>query len=94
MRKPKGRPHHFSKIGSFLSCDILFLQEHWLSDDHLKLLGGIAHKFLYTAVSGFSNADVLAGRPYGGCAILWRSGMSVTVNVININSRRMSCSYV
>jgi exonuclease III len=31
----------------------------------------------------------LAGRPYGGSAILWRSDLKATVKVIDTNSRRI-----
>ena len=58
------------------SCNVLFLQEHWLADDQLRTLGSIDDKFSYTAVSGFCNDDVLGGRPYGGSAILWQSDES------------------
>jgi hypothetical protein len=60
-------------IRSFMnSASIIMLQEHWLSDGQLYLLGYISDSFLYSGVSGFDNSEVLLGRPYGGCAILWR----------------------
>lgn len=69
--------------------NIIFLQEHWLADDQLQCIGDIDDTFLYTGVSGFDSSDVLAGRPYGGCAILWRSDLNAIVNVIDTNSRRI-----
>ena len=69
-------------------CDILLLQEHWLADVQLPDLGSINHMFLYHGVSGFGDKEVLIGRPYGGCAILWRSDINFPVNVIDIDSRR------
>jgi hypothetical protein len=69
-------------IRSFMnSASIIMLQEHWLSDGQLYLLGDISDSFLYAGVSGFDNSEVLIGRPYGGCAILWRSDLAVTVKV-------------
>jgi hypothetical protein len=57
-------------IKSLLSkTDILFLQEHWLSDDQLRLLGNINSNFVHARVSGFGNIEILSGRPFGGCAI-------------------------
>jgi exonuclease III len=44
---------------------------------------------MYSGVSGFDNSDILLGRPYGGCAILWRSDSNANVNVIDTNSRRI-----
>ena len=71
------------------SASIIMLQEHWLSDGQLYLLGDISDSFLYSGVSGFDNSEVLLGRPYGGCAILWRSDLAVTVKVVNTESKRV-----
>ena len=71
--------HKSGYIKSLLSkTDILFLQEHWLSENQLRLLGDIDFNFVYTGVSGFGNIEILSGRPLGGCAILWRSSSSVS----------------
>ena len=78
-------------IKSLLSkTDILFLQEHWLSDDQLRLLGNINSNFVHARVSGFGNIEILSGRPFGGCAILWRSSLSVSFEILSTNSRRSS----
>jgi len=53
-------------------CDILFIQEHWLSDAQLSIFNSINPEFTSCGVSGFGIDDVLSGRPYGGCAIVWR----------------------
>ena len=50
-------------------CDVFFLQEHWQSDKQLHDLNVLSPEHNATGVCGFSNDDVLAGRPYGGCAI-------------------------
>ena len=72
------------------SNDILLLQEHWLSDGQLPLLGNIDNNFAYTGVSGFGNREILTGRPYGGCAILWRSSLNFSVEFMSVNSNRVS----
>src|SRR5260221_1879449 len=54
------------------SCDLLMLQEHWLSEAQLSVLSDVDRNFLHTGVSGFDCSEILSGRPYGGCAILWR----------------------
>ena len=71
------------------NCAVLFLQEHWLSVDQLRLLNDIDAEFQCIGVSGFDNSDILSGRPFGGCAILWRSDLSVTVNTLPACSRRV-----
>jgi len=70
-------------------CDILLLQEHWLSEDQLHGLNTLSDDFVSVAVSGFGNDCVLAGRPYGGCAILWRKNLSLTATSVVTTSRRI-----
>lgn len=79
-------------IGSILDkCDILLLQELWLSAEQLAILGNVKSHVLFTGVSGFDRSEVLAGRPYGGCAILWHSNLLATVTPIDIDNRRVCC---
>ena len=44
-----------------------------------------------TGISGFSNDEVLSGRPYGGCAILWPANLTGSVHFVETNNRRL-CS--
>ena len=70
-------------------CDILLLQEHWLSDIQLPTLGDIKRNILYNGISGFDHNEVLPGHPYGGCAILWHYDLNLTVLSIAVDSRWM-----
>ena len=55
-------------------CDILFIQEHWLLEQQLEKVVSFLPGFTGTAISGMdSSSAVLRGRPFGGCAILWRN---------------------
>ena len=47
------------------NVDILFLQEHWLSDAQLSTISNIADNLSYTGISGFHNFDMLACRLFG-----------------------------
>ena len=40
-------------------------------------------------ISGFDQAEILRGRPYGGCAIFWKQNLNVTVSFIDSSSRRV-----
>ena len=57
------------------NVDILFVQEHWLSDSQLPDLGNVDNNISFSGVSGFDNSELLYGRPYGGCAFLWQSAL-------------------
>jgi len=77
-------------VCSLLSnCDILFLQEHWMSDDQLVMLDSISPSHHSVGACGFDCDSVLRGRPYGGCAILWRQGLFRDVIFVDCSSRRM-----
>lgn len=76
------------------TVSFIMLQEHWLLEGQLYVLGHISDSFLYSGVSGFDNSDVLSGRPYEGCAILWRLNLAVTVNVVNTDSKRVCAIHV
>ena len=43
------------------------------------------------ALAVFSNDEVLSGRPYGGCAILWPANLTGSVHFVETNNRRL-CS--
>lgn len=70
---------------------MLLLQEHWLSESQLVELGHINPRYFYHGICGFDNSDILLGRPYGGCAIFWRSDIVAVVETVNTGSRRLCC---
>jgi len=47
-------------------------------EEQCDILGNVHSDFLFTSVSAFDNS-VLAGHPYGVCAILWRSSIYARV---------------
>lgn len=68
---------------------VLFLQEHWLSEDQCILFNDWGSDVGYFSVSGFSNEKVLSGRPFGGCAIVWCSNDTIKMERVKLDSRRM-----
>lgn len=72
------------------SCDICFIQEHWLFQGQLNLLN-IDSDFLYAAVSGMESSKLLLGRPFGGCAILYKRALSSGISRLDSPSKRF-CS--
>lgn len=64
-------------------ADIVALQETWLFPDNLAFLGTIDENFEYVATSAIdTTAGPVRGRPYGGCAILYRRTAFEKVSVI------------
>jgi len=70
-------------------CDILFLQEHWLSESQLDGLSDVSCTQFASGISGFGCSDVPKGRPYGGCAIFWRRSLKFEIRPVMAGSRRV-----
>ena len=74
------------------SCDICFIQEHWLLHEQLNFLN-IENDFLSMGVSGMDSTKLLYGRPFGSCAILYRSSLLAHISCLDSPSKRF-CSAV
>lgn len=71
-------------------CDIIALQETWLTNEEIPFLNTISSDFSCTGVSAMdSSAGILRGRPYGGVALLWRCSVFVNVVVIECDNPRI-----
>jgi len=82
--------HKSSYVAKLLStCDILYLQEHWLADDQICTLANVCSSHNAIGVCGFDKTVVLRGRPYGGCAIFYRRSDACSVKIINTESNRV-----
>ena len=46
---------------------------------------------MYVGVSGMDDSFLLAGRPFGGCAILYRKSLSSCVTPLHSHSNRFLC---
>ena len=68
---------------------MLLLQEHWLSNEQLTKLDNIDTNFFSVGISGFTNHEILRGRPYGGCAILWRVDLKCVTESVSTTSNRL-----
>ena len=85
---------YVSRLLESAKVDILLLQEHWLSDAQMNVLNDVGSDFLNIGVSGFDNSEVLGGRPYGGCAIIWRSSLMVKIQPLVVPSRRLCAAII
>ena len=66
----------------FACCDLLLLQELCLLKSMFEKLCDIDSKVSFTATSAMDEWVELCGRPFGGCAILWRSNMKYKVKKV------------
>ena len=70
------------------SFDLCFIQEHWLLADQLHILSSF---HTAVSVSGVNSSEYVCGRPYGGCAILYRSSLSSCITPLTSISSRFLC---
>ena len=69
---------------------ILLVQEHWLLEEQFsKYQNDIGKGVMVHGVSGMDSATFLQGRPYGGCAIVWKMNDGVRVSPVHCPSRRV-----
>ncbi len=76
--------------------DIILVQEHWLLSNNLKRIKTALQVFTGIANSGVDEAKcVLERRPYGSCAILWRTGLTQLIKPIQVESlSKRICSII
>lgn len=75
-------------VSNFLiDCDICMIQEHWLFKEQFHCLN-ISDQFSSIAISGMVSSEFIVGRPFGGCAILYRKSLSESISTINSFSSR------
>ena len=67
--------------------DICLIQEHWLFADHLNELN-FHSDILSVGVSGMDSSVLLHGRPFGGCAILFRKSLIGSVSMLSTDAKR------
>lgn len=67
--------------------DICFIQEHWLFNENLLEIN-LHNDFLHVGVSSMDSSVLLHGRPYGGCAILFRKSIISSVSMLQTDAKR------
>ncbi|ELT97547.1 hypothetical protein CAPTEDRAFT_202914 [Capitella teleta] len=71
-------------------CNILLIQEHWLFDSELsKLAYNSSTEITVMGSSGMDPEKLLVGRPYGGCALLYKTCLRCSITPIPVDSRRI-----
>lgn len=68
--------------------DFLLLQEHWQLPENLGVFLSIPGVTCH-GVSAMDSSEVLVGRPYGGCSIVWKSSLACKVTPVDCSSLRM-----
>ena len=78
------------------NIDLLCLQEHWLFGEQMNMLDKTDKNCFVYGISGMNDNCLVLGRPYGGCAIIWKRSLTITCTVtpIDTNSKRVCAVHV
>ena len=82
-----GRIEYISKL--MLMYDFLLVQEHWLLDNQIDGYFSQIDNICVHGVSGMDSKNLISGRPYGGCAIVWKRNLVSQVSPISCASSRL-----
>ncbi len=74
--------------------DILFIQEHWYSSSQLNDLESKLDNVHVIGISGMDDNELLYGRPYGGCAIIFNNQLKCTVTPVKHDSKRCMAAVI
>ena len=71
-------------------CDVLLVQEHWCLDSEIPLLTRYVDDVHVIGISSIDEKkQLLAGRPFGGCALVYKKSLACNVSVIPTHSNRL-----
>ena len=74
----------------FMLSDILLLQETWLYKFEHSNFNKIIPNCQFHAISSMDEAEIQRrGRPFGGCAILWKINLKLKITPVNSTSPRI-----
>ena len=71
------------------SHDFTLVQEHWLHSSEFHIFSDKLCNVNYTCTSGMSDIEYIQGRPFGGCAVIWKTTLDWSVEPISCESSRL-----
>ena len=88
----KGNCEYIKEV--YNKCDILLLQETWLYNFEFNNFNKEMSKCQYHAVSAMDESNIgHAGRPFGGCAIIWHKDLALSIIPVDTTSPKL-CAVV
>ena len=70
--------------------DFVMIQEHWYMEDQIQSeLCTFINDVMVHGCYGMNSSVMLEGRPYGGCAILWKKNINIKIKHVEVESKRI-----
>ena len=82
-----GRFEYIQKLVN--NYDFVFVQEHWLLNKQCNYFDTKIQGVKSLCISGMNDSVFLQGRPFGGCAILWKDSINANITPINVSCNRV-----
>ena len=73
----------------FEQCDVMFIQEHWLLNCNIHSFADMIGNVNIYGTSGMNENELIIGRPYGGCAFLWKKSLDCSYVPIDTKNKRI-----
>ena len=70
-------------------CDMLYIQEHWLLGCNIQSFADAIGNVNIYGMSGMNESELLVGRPYGGCAFIWKKSLDCSFEPIHVDNKRI-----
>ena len=67
----------------------VLLQEHWLLKTQLDKIDSEVLNVCSHSVSGVQCSELIVGRPYGGCSIIWQKDLNAKITPVPFTSSRV-----
>ena len=83
----KSRTEYINKL--LVKHDFIFVQEHWLYESQFNSYQSKLNDCCCHMISGMSGQYINNGRPYGGCAIIWKNSLAYNVCKVTTLSNRI-----
>ena len=59
--------------------DFVFVQEHWLHNTQAHVISDNLNGVQFSCVSGMDDNELISGRPFCGCVIIWKNTLTCKV---------------
>lgn len=79
----------------YKSHDFILTQEHWLFDCRINnVYSDALGDCMVHGVSGMDPTVFNNGRPFGGCAIIWKNSLKLNVTPVDASSKRLCAVHI
>ena len=85
------KPRNYNYLDEiFNKCDMLLLQETWLYNFQSNIVNSVLGNCLYHSTSAMDESNInKPGRPFGGCMIIWKKNLGISIKPVLINNPRI-----